>query len=64
MASKDQVQPHPQTARLDKAPMIAPGHTFGSITDKISSIVLSRQTPVWWFIGFGIAFLMLMMLMN
>jgi Ni/Fe-hydrogenase subunit HybB-like protein len=64
MASNDQVQPHPQTARLDKAPMIQPGHTFGSITDKISSIVLSRQTPVWWFIGFGIAFLMLMMLMN
>jgi Ni/Fe-hydrogenase subunit HybB-like protein len=36
-------------------PVIAPGHTFGTVTDKISSIVLGRRTPLWWYIGFGIA---------
>jgi molybdopterin-containing oxidoreductase family membrane subunit len=35
--------------------VIAPGHTFGSITDKIASIVLARRTPFWWYGGFLIA---------
>ena len=26
-------------------PVIAPGHTFGTITDKISAIVLTPKTP-------------------
>jgi Ni/Fe-hydrogenase subunit HybB-like protein len=34
--------------------VIAPGHTFGTVTDKISSIVLGRRTPLWWYAGFGI----------
>jgi molybdopterin-containing oxidoreductase family membrane subunit len=34
------------------APVIAPGHTFGSITDKITSIVLTRRTPLWWYGAF------------
>src|SRR5438105_14083148 len=37
-------------------PVIAPGHTFGSVTDKISSIVLTRRAPLGWWIGFLIAF--------
>lgn len=37
-------------------PVIAPGHTFGSVTDKISSIVLARKTPLAWWIGFLLAF--------
>ena len=37
-------------------PVIAPGHTFGSVTDKISAIVLTRPTSLGWFVGFGIAF--------
>ena len=44
-----------------RAPVLAPGYTFGSITDKISSIVL-RGTPRGWYIGFGIAFLLVMVL--
>jgi molybdopterin-containing oxidoreductase family membrane subunit len=43
-------------------PVIAPGHTFGTITDKISAIVLTRRTPLGWFVGFGIAFLFVMIL--
>ncbi len=30
--------------------------TFGSVTDKISAIVLKRKTPLWWFVGFAISF--------
>jgi molybdopterin-containing oxidoreductase family membrane subunit len=37
-------------------PVIAPGHTFGSVTDKISSIVLTRKTPLGWWLGFLLAF--------
>ena len=29
--------------------MIAPGYTFGSVTDKISAIVLARKTPLGWY---------------
>src|SRR4026209_1007775 len=37
---------------------MAPGHTFGTVTDKISSIVLARRTPLWWYAGFGITFML------
>src|SRR5690242_7336912 len=51
-----------QTAVTDsrQAPVIQPGYTFGSVTDKISSIVLTRPTSNGWFVGFGISFLLLM----
>ena len=39
-----------------RPPVIAPGHTFGTVTDKISSIVLSRRTPLGWWLGFLFAF--------
>ena len=41
--------------------VLAPGYTFGRVTDKISSIVL-RGTPRGWYIGFGISFLLVMVL--
>jgi molybdopterin-containing oxidoreductase family membrane subunit len=44
------------------APVIEPGHTFGSVTDKISSIVLTRKTPIGWFVGAGVGFLLTMVL--
>ncbi len=37
------------------AAYIAPGHTFASVTDKISSIVLTRKVSTGWLIGFGIS---------
>ena len=40
--------------------VIAPGHTFGTVTDKISSIVLTRRTPRFWFVPFMIASVLLM----
>jgi Ni/Fe-hydrogenase subunit HybB-like protein len=39
-------------------PVIAPGHTFGTVTDKISSIVLTQRTPLWWYAGFGFTFML------
>jgi molybdopterin-containing oxidoreductase family membrane subunit len=44
--------------------IIAPGHTFGTVTDKISAIVLARRTPRRWWVGFGIAFVLTMVLFN
>ena len=40
--------------------VIEPGHTFSSVTDKISTIVLTRKTPVGWFIAFACSFSLLM----
>ncbi len=45
-------------------PVIEPGHTFATITDKISAIVLRRRTSRGWLIGFGISFFFLLVLMN
>ncbi len=45
-----------------RAPIIEPGHTFASITDKISAIVLTK-TPPFWFLGFFVAFLLTMVLL-
>ncbi len=46
-----------------QAPVIEPGYTFATITDKISSIVLTRPTSTAWFVGFGVCFLITMMLL-
>jgi molybdopterin-containing oxidoreductase family membrane subunit len=43
-------------AGTDAPPVIAPGHTFSTVTDKISAIVLNRRTPLGWWLGFGAAF--------
>ena len=43
--------------------VIGAGQTFASVTDKISSIALRRRTPIGWFVGAGISFLLFMLLM-
>jgi Ni/Fe-hydrogenase subunit HybB-like protein len=43
-----------------EAPVLEPGHTYASVTDQISSIVLTRRTPLGWLVGFGISFCLLM----
>ncbi|MEX2141488.1 MAG: NrfD/PsrC family molybdoenzyme membrane anchor subunit [Pirellulales bacterium] len=42
--------------------LLAPGHTFATVTDKISAIVLTRGTPRGWWLGFTAAFLIVMMM--
>ncbi len=44
-------------------PVVTPGLTFASVTDKISSLVLKRKTPLWWFVGFAISFILVQMLL-
>src|SRR5579862_1748613 len=44
-------------------PVIEPGHTFTSVTDKISSVVLTRKTPLGWYVGFAIGFVGLQLLL-
>jgi Ni/Fe-hydrogenase subunit HybB-like protein len=39
-----------------ESPIVGPGHTFASVTDKIASLVLQKKTPVGWFVGFAIVF--------
>ncbi len=58
MASHD--QPVPSSRRL---PIVEPGYTAGSVTDKISSLVLRRGTSLGWLFGFSLSFLLLMILM-
>jgi molybdopterin-containing oxidoreductase family membrane subunit len=37
------------------APVIGPGYTYGTVTDKISTIVLTRRTPLVWLVAFALA---------
>ena len=55
---------HPHEAledRRPRPPVIEPGHTFESVTDKISAIVLTRRTSLGWVFGFLISFGLLSM---
>jgi Ni/Fe-hydrogenase subunit HybB-like protein len=50
-------------ALLSRTPaVIEPGHTLESVTETIGHVVLSKRTPIGWFLGFFIAFLLLMVL--
>jgi molybdopterin-containing oxidoreductase family membrane subunit len=51
----------PELRRL--TPVLEPGHTYGSVTDKIASIVLTRPVSMGWLAGFGVAFSLMMVLM-
>jgi molybdopterin-containing oxidoreductase family membrane subunit len=53
----------PESPALEEHPVLAPGHTFASVTDKISSIVLTSPTHRSWYAGFAVAFVLVMLLM-
>jgi Ni/Fe-hydrogenase subunit HybB-like protein len=55
--------PNQAVVGAGRPPVIAPGHTFGTVTDKISSIVLTRKTPLGWYLGFGASFMLTIWLM-
>jgi Ni/Fe-hydrogenase subunit HybB-like protein len=46
----------PQEPPGNEPPLLGPGHTLGSITDKISAIVLGRPTSRRWWLGFLVTF--------
>jgi Ni/Fe-hydrogenase subunit HybB-like protein len=52
-----------QSPAGDSYAILEPGHTFASITDKISSIVLTRRKRTGWFLGFALTFALVMMLL-
>jgi len=54
-AKRDDALPAPP----DEPGIIEAGHTFATLTDKISSIVLKRRTPLGWLVGFAISFALL-----
>ncbi|HXZ79816.1 MAG TPA: NrfD/PsrC family molybdoenzyme membrane anchor subunit [Terriglobales bacterium] len=58
MADKPQIDEMEPGSR---PPIVGP-HTFASITDKISAIVLTRETPLGWFAAVGLTGLLTMML--
>src|SRR5882672_8040091 len=49
-------------ARFIPQPVLEPGHTYASVTDHISSIVLRRKMPFGWYIGFMVGCLGVMLL--
>src|SRR2546423_44477 len=60
----DHNQVHESTAAVpDRRAILGPGHSFGSITDKISSIVQTRRTSRGWYLGFGVTFLLVMLML-
>jgi len=44
-------------------PILGAAYTYGSITDKISLIVLTKDTPWSWLVGFAVGFLLLQVLL-
>jgi len=60
MASETHTEPR---HRRDLGPVIGPGHTLASVTDKISAVVLTGKTPRGWFIGFAVSFALTMVLL-
>ena len=53
---------NPKPATYEPAPLIEPGHTFGSITDKIAGVVLTTNQPLSWFVVISIGFMIMGML--
>jgi len=58
MATLEKLPPPPP--KPAEVPIVAPGHTPGTVTDKISDVILRRETPKWWLLGFTVAFALLM----
>src|SRR6476660_8479016 len=56
-------KPYTEGPMHSTTPVIDPGLTFASVTDKISSIVLKRKTPLWWFVGFAISFVLFQLML-
>ncbi len=49
---------------IDEVPVLEPGHTYATVTDKISTMVLTRKTPRGWFIGLGISMAIVTVLLS
>ncbi len=45
-------------------PLLEPGHTYGSLTDKVSEVVDTKPHPRAWIFAFGVASLFVLLLLN
>ncbi len=54
MSASQQPLDSPHLPRL--VPVLGPGHSYMTVTEKISDIVLTRPTTLGWFAGFSLAF--------
>jgi len=50
----------PEIRRLD--PVLEPGHTYASVTDKIAAVVLTQPPTTGWIVGFAVSFTLVMVL--
>src|ERR1700689_4763571 len=50
----------PEIRRL--SPVLEPGHTYATVTDKIAAIVLTRPVSLGWLAGFALCFTFVMIL--
>jgi molybdopterin-containing oxidoreductase family membrane subunit len=57
----DERHPHEEIPP-GRPPVLGPGHSYGSITDKISSIVQTKGASRSWYLGFAVTFLLVMLL--
>jgi Ni/Fe-hydrogenase subunit HybB-like protein len=57
------VNKHQPDRGLAHGAFVGGDYTFGSVTDKISFIVLARRPPLGWYVGFGLSFALVMLLM-
>ncbi|HEY2841293.1 MAG TPA: NrfD/PsrC family molybdoenzyme membrane anchor subunit [Pirellulales bacterium] len=53
----------PKTPPESRSKYLGRDYTFGTVTDKISSIVLAGRTPRSWYVGFAIGFALVMLLL-
>src|ERR687888_133944 len=63
MQHEEPHKPYTEGPMHSTTPVIDPGLTFASVTDKISSIVLKRKTSLAWFFGFAISFALFQLMM-
>ena len=56
-------QDKPAATEAGHSKFLTGDYTFGTVTDKISAVVLSGQTPRSWYVGFAIAFSLVMLLL-
>jgi Ni/Fe-hydrogenase subunit HybB-like protein len=52
--AEEQVIEKPESERV-----IAPGYTFGTVTDQIAAVVMTKHTPLFWIASFVVAFMLL-----
>jgi len=52
-----------QHHEIHRPPVLRPGHSLLSVTEKISTIVLTRHTSTGWWIGFIVGFIGVMLLL-